>query len=157
MIKKNKIYIFLIITVILIAGGFFLIKSKNQKHYQVCFKNNCFEVEIANTPEKREKGLMFREALKENEGMFFIFEKEGNYPFWMKNTLIPLDIIWLSENGEIVFIKENAQPCTESYCPSIVPNKEAKYVLEIKAGISKNINLNVGEKAKIKVPHFLLQ
>ena len=58
-------------------------------------------------------GLMFRENMDSDRGMLFIFEKEGEYPFWMKNTLIPLDIIWINKDKEVVFISENAQPCEE--------------------------------------------
>ena len=69
----------------------------------------------------------------------------------MKNTLIPLDIIWINTNKEIVFIKENVQPCGESLCQSINPAKSAKYVLEINGGISKEIGLSVGQKANLEI------
>ena len=82
--------------------------------------------------------------------MLFVFEKEGIYPFWMKNTLIPLDIIWLDRDGKVVFIKEDAQPCTNHICPKINPNKKAKYVLEVNSGIIKQIGLSVGDKMKIE-------
>ena len=84
---------------------------------------------------------MFVKEMPENEGMLFIFEKSGIYPFWMKNTLIPLDIIWLDENQNIVFIKKNALPCKEDPCPSINPNKTARYVLEINSGLVDKLNL----------------
>ena len=116
-----------------------------EKEKSVCFAENCFFVEIADTPEKKSQGLMYREKLAENRGMLFIFDKEGNYSFWMKNTLIPLDIIWLNENKEVVFIKNNAQPC-QNECPAIKPDAEAKYVLEINSGLANKINLNLGDK-----------
>lgn len=97
---------------------------------------------------ERSRGLMYREGLDSDKGMLFIFEKEGEYPFWMKNTLISLDIIWINENKEVVFISENAQPCSEEYsCPSISPGKNAKYVLEINGGTSERIGLKIGDKA----------
>jgi len=111
----------------------------------VCFQENCFFVEIANTPEQRTQGLMNRENLAENRGMLFIFDQSGIYSFWMKNTLIPLDIIWLNENKEVVFIEKNAQPCRET-CPSINPHQKARYVLEINGGLSDKINLKTGDK-----------
>jgi len=110
----------------------------------VCIGKDCFYVEIADTPEKRNQGLMYRENLDEDRGMLFIFEKEEIYSFWMKNTLIPLDIIWLNENKEVVFIVKNAQPCEEENCPSIKPDKEARYVLEINAGLVDKIGLKTG-------------
>jgi len=114
----------------------------------VCFENHCFQVEIAKTPQKLKKGLMFRKDLKENQGMLFIFEKEDIYPFWMKNTLIPLDIIWLDSNKKIVYIEKNAQPCKENnVCLTITPDKKAKYVLEVLGGVSQKINLKIEDKA----------
>ena len=129
-----------------------------RKENKVCYKetrldspdasrarHGCFYVEIADTTEKQTKGLMNRENLDENRGMLFIFDNEGIYSFWMKNTLIPLDIIWLNENKEVVFIKNNAQPCEEENCPSIKPDKEAKYVLEINGGMVDKIGLKIGD------------
>jgi len=124
---------------------------KNNKKNQVCFKNNCFEVELAITPEERNRGLMSEESLGQNRGMLFIFQEEGRYTFWMKNTLIPLDIIWINSNNEVVFISENTQPCKEDSCPLIIPNKEAKYVLEINGGISKEIGLGVGDRVEMNL------
>jgi len=113
--------------------------------------NNCFYVELAKTQAERDKGLMNRSHLDQNKGMFFIFEKEGNHPFWMKNTLIPLDIIWLDSGKNIVYVAENVQPCKSLICPAINPNVKAKYVLEINAGIANNIGLKIGDKASVTV------
>jgi uncharacterized membrane protein (UPF0127 family) len=67
----------------------------------------------------------------------------------MKNTLIPLDIIWINSSQNVVYIKKNAQPCTPDYCPSIVPIKNAKYVLEINGGLSDKYEIKVGDKANV--------
>ena len=80
-----------------------------------------------------------------------MFETEGNYPFWMKNTLIPLDIIWINARNEIVFIAENAQPCKEDLCPNIDPEANAKYVLEINGGLSNNFGFKVNDKINLKI------
>lgn len=117
---------------------------KNLEGNNVCFENTCFTVELAITPEEKAQGLMFIEELDENSGMLFIFDEEDYYPFWMKNTLIPLDLIWIDENYRVVHIYENAQPCDDT-CKIIQPNEKAKYVLEINAGISDRINLNEGD------------
>jgi len=111
----------------------------------VCVNVSCFNVEIADTDEKRKIGLMYREELDEAEGMFFIFPEEGIYPFWMKNTLIPLDIIWIDNSKRVVFIYKNSQPCGAGECPSINPGVNAQYVLEINAGFSDNLGINVGD------------
>ena len=106
-----------------------------------CVGEKCFKIQIADSQEERENGLMFVEQMLEDEGMLFIFEEQGVYPFWMKNTLIPLDIIWLDENKSIVFIKESALPCKEEPCEIINPDKSAKYVLEINSGMADKLDL----------------
>jgi uncharacterized membrane protein (UPF0127 family) len=118
---------------------------------QVCFKGNCFSVEIARTEAEKEKGLMFRKELDKKSGMLFIFDKDGIYPFWMKNTIIPLDIIGINENYEVVFINKSVQPCTELTCPIIKPSAMAKYVLEVNSGVSERIGLNLGDKLQLKI------
>ena len=85
------------------------------------------KAEIADTQEKRERGLMFREHLGENKGMFFAFDNEGTYAFWMKNTLIPLDIIFISKDLNVVEII-HAEPCEEDPCKTYETTKYAKYV-----------------------------
>jgi uncharacterized membrane protein (UPF0127 family) len=112
---------------------------------QVCFKNNCFSVELAQTEVERNGGLMLRNELPADRGMLFIFEQEGLYAFWMKNTLIPLDIIWINQNKEVVFIAENVQSCIQDFCPSINPDNNASYVLELNAGTANKIGLKVGD------------
>ncbi len=117
------------------------------KSPQVCFKDSCFVVEIANSQQERARGLMYRESLDKNSGMLFIFSEEATNSFWMKNTLIPLDIIWINKDKEVVHIKKNALPCKEDDCLSIRPNKEALYVLEVNSGVCERIGLEVGDKA----------
>ena len=117
----------------------------------VCFKDKCFKVELAKTSAQRDLGLMGRRELDRDAGMFFIFENEGIYPFWMKNTFIPLDIIWIDNNKKIVYISPNVQPCKSLVCPSLIPSGKAKYVLEINAGICKEINLKVGDEIKVSI------
>ncbi|MDO8264956.1 MAG: DUF192 domain-containing protein [Candidatus Parcubacteria bacterium] len=114
---------------------------------KVCFEEDCFITETALTQEEKAKGLMFRENLEQNKGMLFVFNKEGEYSFWMKNTLIPLDIIWMNEYKEVVFISKNSRPCNTEDCLSISPGVDAKYVLELNAGTADNIGLSAGGKA----------
>jgi len=107
------------------------------------------KAEIADTPEKRGLGLMYRDKLKETSGMFFVFDNEGTYSFWMKNTLIPLDIIFISGNFEIVDIIK-AEPCTEDPCEKYEPEKSAKYILEVNKDFTTKNNIKVGNKITIK-------
>ena len=148
---KKKIIFIILLPIILITIGLILLESRNKKEGEVCFKNNCFKVELAVTPEEQEQGLMFRKNLNQDEGMLFVFKEEGEHPFWMKDTLIPLDIIWINQNKKVVFISENTQPCSENNCNSINPDKKAQYVLELKGGRVRDIGLKIGDKMDIKI------
>jgi len=117
---------------------------------RVCFENKCFKVEIADTLEKRELGLMNREFLAPDSGMLFIFENEEIYNFWMKDTLISLDIIWIDKNNKIIFIKENAKPCKVEPCKLFEPNKKALYVLEIHKGLAKKMGFEIGDVVEFR-------
>ncbi len=103
-------------------------------------------VEIADTDAKRQRGLMFREQMAPGDGMIFLFDEPGNYPFWMKNTLIPLDMIWLDRNAEIVWIAESVPPCKADPCPSYDHKGQALYVVEVVSGFAKEHRLKVGDK-----------
>ena len=138
-------FIFLTITAGLI---FYLIKKPEQG--QICFGNDCFAVEIASRAKDRQKGLMFREDLEKDKGMLFVFKKEGEYSFWMKNVLMPLDIIWLDKDKKVVHIAENCQPCPQPPCPSIKPGKKAKYVLEINGGLALKKGIKEGDRAELQ-------
>ncbi|MEX0932505.1 MAG: DUF192 domain-containing protein [Candidatus Pacearchaeota archaeon] len=134
-----------LVLVVLIAGifTFNLSESKNQ----ACFEKNCFDIKIADNGEERQSGLMEVSSLDSNKGMLFIFPEESIHPFWMKNMLIPLDIIWIDGNYEVVFIAKNQQPCAEiETCTSIIPESEAKYVLEINSWLVDELEIKIGDK-----------
>jgi hypothetical protein len=107
------------------------------------------ETEIVDDPQERQRGLMFRENLEENSSMLFVFDLEMPLSFWMKNTLIPLDMIFVSENGTINEIKENVQPCNKDPCPSYPSNHASKYVLEVNGGFSQKNKIKIGDKIDI--------
>jgi len=102
-----------------------------------------FKVEVARTPGERERGLMFRQSLPENHGMLFIMPREEVQYFWMKNTLIPLDIIFIDSNMRIVGIIENTEPLSTK---TLTIGKPSKYVLEINAGLAKKYLLSEGSR-----------
>jgi|TARA_Y100000310_G_scaffold248848_1_gene254817 hypothetical protein len=106
------------------------------------------DVEVADDLSERTQGLMFRESLNKNSGMLFIFEEEEKHAFWMKNTLIPLDMIFISEDLEIVDIK-NAIPCEEENCKSYAPKEKAKYVLEVNGDFTTENNINIGDRIRL--------
>jgi len=108
------------------------------------------------TPEDRQKGLSGVSALPQNEGMLFIFDEEGRYGFWMKDTLLALDIIWINNNQEIVHIEKNVRP--ESYPATYYSPVPARFVVEVNAFFTSTFNINVGDKVSIpenKLPEDL--
>ena len=110
--------------------------------------------EIAATPDKRAQGLMFRKSLGSNRGMLFIFPEKGYYAFWMKNTLIPLDIMWLDESGMILHLERDVPICTKTddSCPRYFSTRESLYVLEIQGGTAKKYGLEPGKPLKLSIP-----
>jgi uncharacterized membrane protein (UPF0127 family) len=109
-------------------------------------------VEIADTNEKRARGLMFREHMANGHGMLFVFEEPGQWTFWMKNTKIPLDMLWLDQNKRIVDITENIPGCVQEPCLQYQPSKAASYVLEVPAGSVKRQKLAKGMQLSFQVP-----
>ncbi|MEO7864948.1 MAG: DUF192 domain-containing protein [Sphingomicrobium sp.] len=101
-----------------------------------------FNVEIARTPEEQQTGLMFRRALAPDGGMIFPYDHELQLAFWMKNTLIPLDLIFIGSDGQIVRIAENAQPMSLDLIPSGQP---VTAVLEIAGGRSAELGITAGD------------
>ena len=108
--------------------------------------------ELALTPEARSRGLMFLEKLLPGQGMLFVFEKEGLYSFWMKNTLLPLDVLWLDGGRRVVHIESNAPPCPADPCPSYSPSRPALYVLELAAGGARLFDLKLFDRLEFKLP-----
>lgn len=151
---KNK-EILAILIMFVVAIGFTVWYQNNQNNAvsepKVCFGEDCFSVEVADDDGERTTGLMNRDSLDADSGMLFIFEDERVYPFWMKNTLIPLDMIWLNSNKEIVFIKENAVPCEQDPCFIITPSGVAKYVIELNSGIVAERNIRVGQRVEFEI------
>jgi len=101
------------------------------------------DIEIADNEYETQTGLMYRQSMEQNQAMLFIFPDEQNRSFYMKNTKIPLDIIYLNSNLEIVTIHKNAKPFDETSLPS---ETKSRYVLEVNAGLSDIWNLEVGDK-----------
>jgi uncharacterized membrane protein (UPF0127 family) len=101
------------------------------------------DIEIADTDYDVQTGLMYRNSMKQDQGMLFVFPAMRERFFYMKNTRIPLDLIYLDNNKLIVSFQENANPLDESSLPSEVP---AKYVLEVNAGFTENWRLEVGDR-----------
>lgn len=141
-----------LIGLIVFLGIFFILSVqpwKSSKKSTVEIKGNKIDVEFAQTPAERAKGLMYRSELGENNGMLFVFPTTAKHAFWMANTYIPLDILWLDSDKKIVHIEKQVPPCTETgnlkaICKTYAPDIPAKYVLEVNAGYvdAKGINVD---------------
>jgi hypothetical protein len=104
-----------------------------------------FQVEIANTVDQRAKGLMYRRFLPPDRGMLFEFQANEPVGFWMENTYISLDMVFISPDGTVTRIFENAEPLSQAVIPSGGP---CIGVLEINAGVAAKIGLKVGDKVR---------
>ena len=114
----------------------------------MCYQNRCFQLEIADTPEKRELWLMFRESLPEDQGMLFVFDKADFWSFWMRNTLIPLDIIRIDKDNKVVdFI--SLPPCKEAQCPSFSPKAQAIQAIELNSWTIEKLGIQTGTLLEI--------
>jgi uncharacterized membrane protein (UPF0127 family) len=110
-----------------------------------------FSVEIADTREKQALGMMYRDRMRPDEGMLFIFQNEAPRSFWMKNTRIPLDILYFDKDLKMVSASLDAQPCRVSRCPSYPSVVPAMYVLEIKGGTASELGVGPGDRMSVKL------
>lgn len=101
-----------------------------------------FQVELAQNEQETTLGLMYRKSMPQHRGMFFIFPQEEMRSFWMKNTYIALDIIYINAKNQVVSISKNATPLSETSRPSEAP---AQFVLEVNAGVSDRLSIEVGD------------
>jgi hypothetical protein len=113
-----------------------------QKNLQIGEK--IIKVDISNSDCKRVLGLSGRKNLPDGTGMLFVFDKEGNYPFWMKDMNFPIDIIWVDGDFNVTGIEKNLLP--ETYPESFGEKYSAKYILELSAEFSSINNIKVGNK-----------
>jgi len=164
--KKNNLILIFIISIILLVLFFVFIpfnkekevENKPQKTEEILSKNqgklwfisdkthdtlSVIDIEVADDEAEREQGLMYRQTMNADKGMLFIFDNSDQRFFWMKNTFISLDIIYVDENMKIVTIHKTALPQSETSLPSIEP---AKYVVEVNAGFTDRYKINKGDK-----------
>ena len=129
------------------ASLVFMMGCVKEARQQVCFRGGCVDVELALTPEEWQKGLSKRSSLNPQKGMLFVFKTIDYHAFWMKDTSIPLDMIWINASQRIVHIEKNVPPCLADPCPVYQPPEPALYVLEIKAGVADHLKIEYGGKA----------
>ena len=135
-----------IILLVLIFGMLIFVsctrKSNVKKQAVLYINGRALNVEIASKDEERQKGLMYRKELGENEGMLFVFEKDKILSFWMKNTSIPLSIAFLDKNGRVIDIYDMKPFSLEP----VVSTLKCRYALEVNRGFFNKCGLKVGDK-----------
>lgn len=156
-INKNTVRLLILLVVIILAIGL-MISAKSFFSSDLSGKvtvddKHEFQVEIADTDAERAEGLMFRDELPGTEGMLFVYDSPVGGNFWMKNTYIPLDMVFIDENLEIVYIVRDAQPCTADPCQTYGPSDEFySYVLEINGGLSDELGISEGARVELDIP-----
>jgi uncharacterized membrane protein (UPF0127 family) len=151
----NIKYILFVVALIAITGLAYKVYRDNYAEDsvfdsgQVTFmpQNIKIKVKVAENNAQRSQGLMFVKKMSENEGMIFLFPTEQKQAFWMKNTYIPLDIIYLGADFKVRNIHENATPMSEEIIPSVLPTK---YVVEVNAGFVKKHGIKFGDSIEFK-------
>lgn len=144
--KRNLRDVILIISLVLLAGlGFYFYNQSLTPRVEAQIGSQKFTLEVADTPDKQAKGLMFRRELPRSEGMIFVYESERINSMWMKNTYIPLDMIFLDKDKKVVGILENVPPLT---LDSRRVDQPSKFVIELNAGMVKEVGLQVGDLVK---------
>ena len=110
-----------------------------------------FSVEIADTQGEHALGLMYRDSMPADHGMIFLFPNEAPRSFWMKNTRIPLDIMYFDKDLKLVSISADTPPCRVSNCPSYSSKAPAQYVLELNAGLAASLGVKVGDQLTLNL------
>jgi hypothetical protein len=116
----------------------------------VCIRGVCFDAEIAVTADERARGLMYRDALQKDRGMLFVFPEEGVHRFWMKNTRIELDILFIGADLRVVSISRRAQPCRKEPCDLYSPSGNVAYALEIAGGLADTYGFAAGDRVELR-------
>lgn len=139
--SKKLFSVGLLIALTILVTVVLLQLKSNQKVLTV--GHQIIVLDVAHTKLEREKGLSGRSNLPEDRGMLFDFEKPAKPCFWMKDMHFPLDILWINDHKEIVYIRRNVSPST--YPTSFCTTEPAQYAIELNAGAAKKFDLNLGE------------
>lgn len=116
---------------------------------QVRLKGETFSVDLAVTRQEQARGLMFVESMPPDRGMLFIFPGEAPRSFWMRNTRIPLDILYFDSDLALVSVAANARPCAADPCPTYPSRAPARYVLELNAGKAESLGVRPGDRLEL--------
>lgn len=146
--QNKKLILNIFVIVVFLFSVFLILKfteiPKVIKSINIAGQN--IKVELSISRDEQILGLSGREKLPDGTGMLFVFPKSEKHLFWMKDMKFDLDMIWIDEKLNVVYIKENARP--ELYPESYGPDVDAKYVFEINAGFAEKYNLKIGDRVE---------
>ncbi len=150
---KLKLWeVVLLILLIITLGLIFSVANKESPYRQAALVLDAgaytLKLEVADTDAERELGLSGRTGLDQNSGLLFVFDRPGNYGFWMKDMLFPIDIAWLDKDRRVVHIERGVSPAT--YPTVFFPQANSTYVLEVNAGFLALHQINIGDVLEIK-------
>ena len=140
--KRKHIGLIIALGVLAVCGIYYLIEKNADNHARVIINGTSFAVHVADTDAERRQGLSGRKYIDIREGMLFMFDTPGKYEFWMQDMLLPIDIIWMDSNGQVVLIEQNVSP--DSYPQTFGGSVRSHYVLEVAAGVAQELNIQVG-------------
>ncbi len=133
---------FVLLPVFLVV--FFAGRNAGLKKVSMAISGETFTVEVADTWFARMRGLQNRTGIGPNEGMLFVFPREGRPSFWMKDVEFPLDIVFLDKDKTIVEVFEKLPPCMSPFCRTYRPSSKIKYALELPAGTAERLGIKPG-------------
>jgi uncharacterized membrane protein (UPF0127 family) len=131
-----------IMGILLSIGALLSCSSGLEERIEVVIGGKSFRIEVARTDEQKREGLMNRKSLGQREGMIFVYETDQHLAFWMKNTTIPLTLVFLSKEGQITQI-EQLKPLS---LKSVVSERAVRYGLELPAGVLEELGVGVGDR-----------
>lgn len=136
--------------VLVLLAGCAKATSPGHKPVTVLLHGQRFSAELATDDAQRQRGLMMRQSLPPNHGMLFVFPRTDPQAFWMKNTLIPLDMLYFDAARRLVSMQLNVPPCQADPCPVYPSEAPARYVLELSGGTARRIGVQPGDELKIE-------
>ncbi len=129
------------------AAAYYLLLPQLQPHVTLRLGDGVFAAQVADTPEKRTKGLSGTYNLRDSQAMLFVFDSDDKWPIWMKDVRYPIDIVWLDKDKKVVYIVKNAPPESYPY-ESFAPKQDARYVVELAAGTVGKKKIAIGKMAE---------
>ncbi|MAG02373.1 hypothetical protein CMI42_03475 [Candidatus Pacearchaeota archaeon] len=147
----NLIVIFVVLFFVFLIGDYSNGEVRVVRDYELRVDDNIIYLKSAITDSEKLRGLMYVDDLSDDEGMIFVYDDEDYRIFWMKNTLIPLDLIFLDSDLGVVDVRENFMPCVGGVCERYRSLRKARYVVEVNGGLSKDLEIEIEDVLDINI------